>query len=257
MELADLAWSLPIAVLIGALVGLVGIGGVLLAPWLVHGVGLGARDAMAIALCAFIATGIASLRVRSSGAAPRARAYLPLLVATVPGALAGALLLPWLPARLLLTVLAALVLWSGLRLLVPGHRARTERSSASPSAADGGAMPRPAGWKTGAVSGLASAVTGTGGPVLLVPWLLWRDTPPRDAIRIAQFVQLPIALTATLGNLLAGGVDLRAGAVLGMAMLPSTFVALRYAPRLPLLALQRLLGSLLVLAGAAMLWRTL
>jgi uncharacterized membrane protein YfcA len=255
LDLADLAWSLPIAVLIGALVGLVGIGGVLLAPWLVHGVGLGARDAMAIALCAFIATGIASLRVRPSGPAPQARAYLPLLVATVPGALAGALLLPWLPARLLLIGLASVVLWSGLRLLVPRH-GKGPRSAASTPADDDGATARAAGWKTGAVSGLASAVTGTGGPVLLVPWLLWRDTTPRDAIRISQFVQLPIALTATIGNLLAGGVDLRAGAVLGLAMLPSTFVALRVAPRMPLLALQRLLGGLLVLAGGSMLWRT-
>jgi uncharacterized protein len=55
--------------------------------------------------------------------------------------------------------------------------------------------------------GVASAVTGTGGSVLLVPVLLWLELPVLTAIGLSQAIQLPIALTATVGSTVYGVLD--------------------------------------------------
>ena len=56
--------------------------------------------------------------------------------------------------------------------------------------------------------------------MVLVPVLLWRGVPILPAIALGQIVQLPIAVTATAGNLAMGTVDLRTAALIGAMMVP-------------------------------------
>src|SRR5687768_7700183 len=58
---AELALTLGAALLIGSLIGSVGIGGVLLVPWLTGVIGLGVRDAVTIAMASYLATGVVAI----------------------------------------------------------------------------------------------------------------------------------------------------------------------------------------------------
>ena len=53
-----LLWTFAAALLIGALVGAAGIGGVLLVPWLIHVAGLDVHAAVGMAMLAFIGPGV-------------------------------------------------------------------------------------------------------------------------------------------------------------------------------------------------------
>jgi uncharacterized membrane protein YfcA len=161
------------------------------------------------------------------------------ILATAPGALLGAWALDVIPQQLALALLSALTIAVGLKAWFGRDTAPADESA--PASAPG--LP------IGALTGFASALTGTGGPLVLVPILVWRRTPMRDAILLGQAVQLPIALTASLGNLYLGGVDLVAGTTIGLLLIPSALLGHRFAAYLPLVALVRLVGTLLIAAG--------
>lgn len=59
----------------------------------------------------------------------------------------------------------------------------------------------------GAFVGFGSALTGTGGPVLLVPVLLTLGVAPLRAVTVSQAVQLPVVVAGSVGYLQTGLVD--------------------------------------------------
>jgi uncharacterized membrane protein YfcA len=85
--------------------------------------------------------------------------------------------------------------------------------------------------------------------MVLVPVLLWWGLPMREAILLGQAVQLPIAALASAGNLYLGGLDVAAGAAIGLMLVPGAFLGHRLASVLPLAALTRLVGLTLIAAG--------
>lgn len=243
---AYLLATLGAALVIGALIGSIGIGGILLSPFLIGVVGLDVRDAITISSASFIATGAAAFFMfarteRGHLAGDLARGW-PLVIATLPGAFVGALALGYAPKRLSLAVLAALLVATGVRVLA--QRASAGRDEVTR------ATSRRADCAVGVLGGFVSALTGTGGPMVLVPIELWRGVPLLAAVAIGQVAQLPIAATATLGNALAGGVDAVAASAIGVALVPGVFVGRRVASALPLAWLTRALAVLLIALGA-------
>ena len=227
------------ALVIGGLIGSVGIGGVLLAPWLVQVVGLGVRDAIAISMASFIATGLVALVlfVHSGGDLVRDRRGH--IIATMPGAFLGALALAVTPERLCLFLLAAFLIATGLRVLF-GSNATARMSDETDRASD---------WLVGAAAGFASALTGTGGPMVLVPILVWRGTPLLTAIALGQLAQRPVASVATIGNAVSGGVDLVTGALVGVMLAPGVLLGRRVAEAMPLVIVARSVAVLLIGTG--------
>lgn len=227
------------AMVIGSLIGSVGIGGVLLVPWLTGVIGFGVREAVAIAMASYIATGIvAILQALVTGDWRELGGYWPLVVATLPGAFLGGLAIALIPDATALLVLAIFLVLTGGWSLVR-HRyldTRTAEYEAS-------------GWITGGVTGFASAITGTGGPAVLIPILLWRGIPVLAAIALGQIVQLPIALAATGGNLASGPFDLGAAAIVGAALTPGVLFGRWVAKRLPIGLLTRILALVLIATG--------
>lgn len=247
MSPAELGATALAALLIGLLIGTIGIGGVLLTPWLTQVMALPVREAIMISSFAFIATGAAAIFVagRSGHAGDSGVVDWSLVVATVPGALAGALALSVIPSRLALALLALLTGWVGLRVLVAGPA--PIQPSARRTTGAGSARSLPLGFATG----FASALTGTGGPMVLTPLLLWQGAPLLAAILMGQLVQLPIALTASAGNLALGGVDVRAATAIGLLLLPGALCGRRVVRSLPLLALSRVVGVTLIAAAVS------
>lgn len=239
MSAEELGVTLAVALVIGALIGSIGIGGVLLTPWLTQVIGLPVRDAIVISSVAFMFTGLAALAIllRST---PAGAVRWPLVTAVMPGAWVGAWTLSIIPGGAALWLLAVLTTGIGTKSVM------------RPAAASAGAAPPAAsrpGVLTGATTGFASALTGTGGPMVMVPLLLWMGTPMRPAILMGQAVQLPVALSASAGNLYFGDVDILSGSAIGLMLVPGALLGHRLGRLLPLPVLTRLVGVALIAAG--------
>lgn len=229
-------------------IGMTGIGGVLVVPGLSALQEMPLTRAVPASTLAFLFTGIAATlklqwqrRAANATAAPQAdrHALLALQVAALLGAALGALTLRWLPATGMHLALALLALFSGLQTLLA--RAVPEHSARLPARATLAAI--------GLAVGLGSAWSGTGGPILLLPALMWLAMPTRSAIAMAQAVQLPIALAATAVNWWTGQLDWALGLALGALLVLGWAVGDRLAARIATLQLRRLLGGLLIVLG--------
>jgi len=242
---AHLVATLAAALVIGALIGSIGIGGILLSPFLIEIVGLDVRDAITISTASFVATGLAALMLFARVERQHLAHGWPLIVATIPGAFLGAVALAHAPKGLSLALLAALLIATGVRVLVR-RTLRIRTAVAGSKRAD-----YAVGTAVGTVGGFVSALTGTGGPMVLVPIQLWRGAPLLAAIAIGQIVQLPIAATATLGNWLHGGVDFAAASFIGAMLVPGVLAGQRLAAAVPLATLTRAVALLLIAVGVA------
>jgi uncharacterized membrane protein YfcA len=239
MSIVELGVTLAVALVIGALIGSIGIGGVLLTPWLTQVIGLPVRDAIVISSFAFIFTGLVALAILLRSA-PGGAVRWPLVSAVVPGAWIGAWALSVIPGEIALWLLAVLTIGIGAKSVM--GRAAASAGAAAPA----GFRP---GLLTGAITGFASALTGTGGPMVMVPLLLWLGAPMRPAILMAQAVQLPVALSASAGNLYFAGVDILSGSAIGLMLVPGALLGHRLGSLLPLPILARLVGVALIAAG--------
>lgn len=243
MPVADFLPTALVVIAIGALIGAAGIGGVLLAPWLAHATGMTVHQAAGVAMLAFIGPGLVALATARGAGSSGSRA---LAAWTLPGALAGSVLLAWLPDRVALLVLAAGVTLAGVRMLRP--RTATTRDAAAPAPPAG----RLAAVPIGLATGFASALTATSGPLVLTPLLLWRGAAVPDAIALGQLVQLPIATSASAVQLAAGGVPVGAGLAIGALLVPGVLIGRRVGDRLSHALLSWLVGVLLLVAALAL-----
>ncbi|HSV58448.1 MAG TPA: TSUP family transporter [Variovorax sp.] len=239
------AWIvLPAVLLAGGLIGAVGIGGVLLVPVLTKLGGVPVPQAIAAASLGFALPALVALGPlrRQPELALRC---VPLLAGALAGAAAGALLVRWLPATALMAGVTVLVLFSGWRGL------RRAAASVPPAAEplSGKAL-----LAVGVVVGMGSALTGTGGPVLVLPLLMLLRQPVLFAVVAAQAIQLPVALASSTVHAIEGRLDLRLALLFGLLMLAGSIAGQRAATRLDTLQLQRLVSLLLLAVGAWFAW---
>lgn len=237
---------LVIAVTVGLLIGTVGVGGVLLAPALV-GLGvLSAHQATATSTWAFLFTGVVGTLVYARARTIAWPTVARLVVGIVPGAFLGARVNALLSGALVLGLLGVFTLLVGAYQLVP--RPVSVRHVALGSAAL---------VLIGAVVGFGSALTGTGGPVLLVPLLLALDVAPLAAVALSQAVQLPVVAAASLGYAQAGLTDVRLGSVLGALAAAGTLVGALCAPRLNAARLRQVVAVACIGVGLFLLARSI
>lgn len=103
--------------------------------------------------------------------------------------------------------------------------------------------------------GLASAITGTGGPVILVPILLLLGVAPIVAIAVSQGVQLPVVLAGSVGYLQTGLVDVRLGTLLGLVAALGAVGGAMVAPRVPAAGLRPIMAVACLVAGVLLVVR--
>jgi uncharacterized protein len=192
-----------LAAVVGVLIGMVGVGGVLLPPGLVAA-GLSPQEATATSTWAFLFTGVVgTVAYTTRGVVP-----WPMLgrlaVGLVPGAFAGARANAVLPPALVLVILAALALAVGVHQLLP-RTVGGERSLGT------GLL-----VAVGAAVGFGSALTGTGGPVLLIPVLLALGVGPLVSVAVSQAAQVPVVVSGSAGYVSAGLTDVWLGSLLGV-----------------------------------------
>jgi uncharacterized membrane protein YfcA len=232
------------ALLTGTLIGALGVGGVLLAPLLVLLSDLTLHEAIAAASLSFFFTGLVGTVCYSRHgtiAWPLARR---LVLGALPAALVGAFVSTRLGSTWVGLPLALLTLTAGLNSLrQPGAASRT-------------LSPRHTLF-LGIGVGFGSALTGTGGPVLLLPLLTLLRVAPRGAVGASQVIQLPLALLAGLGFWLFGTLHLGLALGLGVVQGVGAAAGASLAHALPVRTLQKALAVILLATGSALLVKSL
>ncbi len=236
---------LALVAVVGLLVGLAGVGGVLLPPGLVAVGGMSPHAATATSTWVFLFTGVVGSAAYSwRGLVPWAM-LARLAVGIVPAAFVGARTNAVLPPSVVLFALAALTLLVGLHQLLPSAGRRPARELGGLSLV-----------ALGAVVGFGSALTGTGGPVLLVPSLLALGVTVVRAVAVSQVAQLPVVAAGSVGYLQAGLTDVRLGTLLGVVAAVGTVLGAVVATRVHGQRLRQVVGLVCVLSGVFLLLRT-
>jgi uncharacterized membrane protein YfcA len=233
-------------IVIGIAIGAVGIGGVLLVPFLTLTLGIDVKRAIAAVLLSYVPSCIVAVALYARrGSIPWREAGL-LCLAALPTAWLGAQAAQQAPAALLEAAIGVLLLAGGVYALLPPRATAIGRRRLAPATLLG----------LGGGTGFLSALTGAGGAFVLLPALLLLDTPVLAAIGLGQAIMLPIAGLASLANIVAGIMDIGLAAGLAAALTLGIAIGTPIAHALPQLLLRRLLGSVVVLAGLAMILRT-
>ncbi len=231
----------------GLLIGMVGIGGILLAPMLVYMAGIDLHLAMATSSWSFLFAGIAGTIAYARKGTISWKMVGWLGVGVVPATILGAKVNVSLPTDILTIVLAALIVSSGIFALIKKPATKQDKSR----------VKRIVLVLIGVAVGFGSALTGTGGPVLLLPIFLLFSVPTLVAIGVSQAIQLPIAVFSTVGFSLYGEIDFKLGALLGMILAIGVVVGAEIAHRVSAERLRHIVAVALVAAGLLMIVRAI
>lgn len=232
------AWA--VVALAGVGIGATSIGGLFVVPALTVLAGLPLLTALAASSLAFVLVGVQVLLSRRQGLGGDVAQLAPLLGTALVAALAGVALAPFVPAGALRAWIGVLAVLSGLAAL--GLRPRGTGSTGSELSLRRQVV-------LGGVVGLGSALSGTGGPVMLLPLLLLGGHAPGPAVQAGQLVQMPIALAACAAHAVAGRLEPALGLGVGAVLVVGAVAGQALARRLPTRGLQRLLAAVLIATG--------
>lgn len=247
MTLVGLSAAAALGLVSGISIGCIGIGGVILVPIMVQ-FGIPIHTAIASAMAGYILTGLVGTSVfLKKGTLNWSSAHW-LLVGAMPAAILGSIAAKAAPSFLLELIVALLTGFTGFQSLVRASpKIDTRQSKFTLSNAARGAL--------GAFTGFLSALTGTGGPTVLVPLLLWLEVPVLAAIGLAQAIQLPIAVLATASNTVNGTLDLVLALELGIGLIIGAWIGARLAHSLNQQVLRRIVAIVLIGICALSLFR--
>ena len=245
MSIPIAATLVAVALLVGFLVGAVGIGGLLLVPALTYVGGMAIHVAIASTMVAFLFSGGMGTYAFARRGSIRWIDGAWLGAGAMPGAYLGATAMSASPGYLLELLIAGLIVASAVSTLLGGSgRGRRPRTIAR------GTL-----LAVGIVTGFASSMSGTGGPLVLIPILLWMHVPVLAAIGLSQVIQLPIAAFATAGNLVHGSIDMRVAATLSVLLMIGVWLGAHIAHRVPGAGLKRFVSLVLLAVGLMMVVR--
>lgn len=232
-----------LVVLAGVAIGTTSVGGILVLPALTAVLGIDIVTAVAATSCAFLATGLLTLADLGRTAAARrtVRDDLPLHVAAFVGAAAGALAVHVVPAAGVQLWIAALAFVSGVHALVGALAASPRASKPWPRAAALVAI--------GLAVGTGSGLSGTAGPILLLPVLLLLGQDLSRSVAAALVLQIPIAVAATGAHLATGRLDVRLGLAIAAGLALGAWLGRRLAGRIDARRLKIVTGLVLVATG--------
>ena len=230
---------LPLAVLIGVVLGALGSGGAILAlPLLVYGAMLPVRQAVAVSQLVVGTAALVGALLQWRSGRVAWREFLIFGAAGMPATKLGSMLAEQIDAKVLMLCFAVLVVLAGLRMFQKAGDNSVGQSRVGVSIV------------VGAIVGVLTGLLGVGGGFLLVPALI--AFGGLDARR-ATATSLPVIAV----NSLTGAVQQSAqwGAVLGLALsflgatLVGTFVGLQMGKGASELKLKQALGIVLISVG--------
>lgn len=244
------ALLLCIALIVGALIGTVGVGGILLIPALAALAGLSTHAAMGTALFSFLFTGLLGTWLYQRHGSIDWRITIPVCLGALAGGYPGSLANAAASGRLLDLLLGAVIIFAGLYALFPARNAL---------------LPFPARGRgrlvallaLGCAVGFGSGLTGVGGPVLSVPLMVIFGFAPLTSIATSQVIQITAALSGSAGNLAHGFVALDTGLWVTVAELAGVTAGARLAHTISQAALKKLIATVCIVVGTFIMGRAL
>jgi len=245
----ELIWIALLGVASGLMIGCIGIGGVILVPALVFLAGVPIRVGIPAAMMAYILSGLVATTVFAQNRSIRWEMATWLCVGATPTAFAGAWAVSVVNPRLLEACLGLLTFLSGVNSL----KTRNVPDGPEPGLSNKGLL------VVGAVTGFLSSISGTGGPLVMVPIVISMSVPVLVAVGLSQVIQLPVAIAATVGNALYGELDLMLGGVLAASLTVGSWYGAKLAHVMPRATLRRIVSIVLIVVGVFILgnvvWR--
>lgn len=219
----------------------------ILVPLLVYLGGINVSKAITTAMMCYLLTGAIGTYIYAKNRSINWSIAVWVCAGAMPAALAGSWLSNHTPEGVLELVIGGLTMLSGFQAMRP-HAESANR------VAPLGTLALVA---IGSLTGVLSAITGTGGPLILVPLMLWFHIPVLTTIGLSQVVQLPIASLATAGNIAFGKPDLLFGAVLAISLASGSFIGAHLTHKLPTDLLKRVVAIVLLIVGFSIIFKVL
>jgi len=245
MEMLSLALIGFLSIFVGILIGGIGIGGILLVPMLTLVFGMGVHEAIGSAMFSYIFSGFVGAVLYARERSIRWNMAFWLFVGAIPAAFAGAFLSSIIPSWGLELFIALLIIFAGTNAVISKDESPTKEYILNKASLIG----------IGTITGIGSALSGTGGPLVLVPVLVWLKVPVLTAVGLSQAVQLPIATLATAGNLLYGSVNMSVSITLALSLMIGASIGARIAHAISRKMLKNIVAWVLVFVGIFMVLR--
>jgi len=242
-SLAELTAVAMLGLVSGLMIGCIGIGGVILVPALVWLGNVPIQSGIPAAMLAYIMAGLIATAVFARNKSIDWSMAAWLCAGAAPTAFIGAWAVSIASPQLLEAGLGLLTFLSGLNAL------RGRHTDGAPAHALSSTLL----LVVGAATGFLSSISGTGGPLVLVPILMSMSVPVLTSVGLSQAIQLPIAITATAGNALYGELDLILGGTLAASLTAGSWYGARLAHSVPRAILRRIVSIVLVVLGACIL----
>ena len=233
---------IAICLIVGTLIGAVGIGGVLLVPSLAFLADIEVHRAIPACMFSYLATGAVAAFVFARHGSIQWSNVGWLCLGAVPAAFLGATALLSIPAEVVKALIAILMLTAGWDALRTRRKDTTGDVQISPAVL----------ICMGGVTGFGSSITGTGGPLVLVPLAMTLGVPVLTAVGLSQAVQVPIATFASIGNWTEGNLDISLGMAIAVSMVVGTLVGASLIHHLPLERVKKGVAILLLVVGASL-----
>ncbi len=228
----------------GLLIGAAGIGGVILVPLLVYFAGIDIHTSIAASVAAFFVSGLVGTFAYSKRGVIRWLDFLAISVGAVPGALLGSYVLPKIESYFLTLFIALVLMASAIKQFTDTNSGDLACSTQT--------IPKYQLALVGLVTGFLSVLSGTGGPLVLLPLLNLLSAPLIPAIGLSQVIQLPIATFASIGNAFNSLIDWKLVMVLSFGIAFGSFIGAKGSERLPIAHIKMLVSILLFLSGGYM-----
>ena len=241
VALSEVIWIALLGTVSGLMIGCIGIGGVILVPALVFLVGIPIQTAIPAAMLAYIVSGIVATFVYARNKSIAWPMATWLCIGGAPAAFAGAWAVSIFDSRLLAGCLGLLTFLSGINSL---RRQNIADADADAKVSNAVLL------IIGLVTGFLSSLTGTGGPLVLVPILISMRLAILTSVGLSQVFQLPVALAATAGNIIYGKLDVVLGAILAVSLSGGSWYGAKLAHSVPRMILRGIVSTALVLIGA-------
>ena len=225
----------------GLLIGAAGIGGVILVPLLVYFAGIDIHTSIAASVAAFFVSGLVGTVAYSQRGIIQWLDFVTVSLGAIPGALMGAYVLPKIDSHFLIFFIAFVLMVSAVRQFIGGDSSSPVRPVRE--------IPKYQLVLVGLVTGFLSVLSGTGGPLILLPLLTWLSTPIITAIGLSQVIQLPIATFATIGNAFNSLIDWELVLILSFGIAFGSFIGAKGSERLPIAYIKTLVAFLLFASG--------
>lgn len=246
-----MVWILVgVAFIVGALIGTVGVGGILLIPALSVFAGLSTHVAMATALFSFIFTGLLGTWLYQRHGSIHWGITLPVCLGGIVCGYLGAMANAAVPADVLNLLLAGVIIFAGVYALFPARGGDLHYQPDN-------LRQKVLLFAIGGLVGFGSGLTGVGGPVLSVPLMVIIGFQPLTAIATSQVIQITAALSGSMGNISNGFIDFQVAWWIVLVELAGVGLGVRLAHAVPASVLKKLVSAVCILVGGLIAVRTL